>query len=667
MGESAKRITGTGEQANSVVSPRLVSLAILKANWNKGHSYLDSFVPFVAECLRTAGGPVSVADVQMSLRKTFGMRVPQHTLGTILHRATREDLVHRSDGLYYPNAAKLAERVLTPDRSELVRCYDALIGQMITFAKERYERTLTPKEATDALDGYVTEFGASTVLKGVAADVVFEPKVVAGREDEFIVHAFVEHLSETDPPSFGYFQTIVEGSMLASVVYLPEPGSVERKFRDSTVYLDTPFLLNLLGYQGEELAAPATELVQLLQELGARLACFDRTLAEVRGVLQGAQLYGTGRSTAVSEYFRTKSLRRSDVDLIIVGLPEALGAHNIRVVSAPGYSEKTAVDEVAFKEILERTVRYANEGTMQHDLDAIVAVHRLRGGRAQGILEESKAIFLTTNTKLVAASREFFRLEDDGFSWPQAITDRVLATLVWLKKPMRAPDLPRKQIMADCYAALRPNPVLWSQWLHEIEQVAKSGSYSDAQLDIMRYSPEAQRALMDKTFGDPSAVDDRTVGEVLAAAESTITAPVFDELNVERSRREEAEAEAERRRIAHDAAVAAVEEQTTMRHARLRVIADRRARLVGRGVLILLVCVLVLGALAAASGWGAFPGPAVSLWLRIPALILAAASGLVAVAGAGWGWNIAAFAKRVEASVAPRLHRRSLRKLGEEL
>src|ERR1700728_4268469 len=168
MGESAenlKRITGAASEASSVVSPRLVSLAILKANWNHGHSYLDNFVPFVAECLRTAVGPVSVADVQKSLRKTFGMRVPQHALQTILQRATREDLAQRRDGLYYPNTDKLAERVLTPQQSELLRCYDALIAEMITFAKERYERTLAPQEAAAVLDGYVSEFGASAVLK----------------------------------------------------------------------------------------------------------------------------------------------------------------------------------------------------------------------------------------------------------------------------------------------------------------------------------------------------------------------------------------------------------------------------------------------------------------------------------------------------------------------
>src|SRR5271170_5984715 len=157
MGEPAgdlSGIVGSAPPTGPVVSPKLVSLAILKANWNKGRTHLDGFVPFVAECLRTADGPVSAADVQKALRKTFGMAIPQHTLQTILNRATKEGLARRSDGLYHPSTAKLAERVLAPQRTELVRCYDALIGQMISFGGDRYQKELTTKVAADALDGY---------------------------------------------------------------------------------------------------------------------------------------------------------------------------------------------------------------------------------------------------------------------------------------------------------------------------------------------------------------------------------------------------------------------------------------------------------------------------------------------------------------------------------
>jgi hypothetical protein len=56
----------------------------------------------------------------------------------------------------------------------------------------------------------------------------------------------------------------------------------------------------------------------------------------------------------------------------------------------------------------------------------------------------------------VRAARRFFAAGYDGFTWPLAVLDHDLATLAWLKRPLQAPDLPRKQIIADCYAALRP-------------------------------------------------------------------------------------------------------------------------------------------------------------------------------------------------------------------
>ena len=61
------------------------------------------------------------------------------------------------------------------------------------------------------------------------------------------------------------------------------------------------------------------------------------------------------------------------------------------------------------------------------------------------MLENARAIFLTTNSSLVAASREFFQgeAEDANHAWPHAMLDTSLATLVWLKQPQRAPDLPR--------------------------------------------------------------------------------------------------------------------------------------------------------------------------------------------------------------------------------
>jgi hypothetical protein len=65
MTQPAGRESGHSERRVSpTISGHLVSLAILKENWNQGQTYLDNFVPFVAECLRGAEGQVTSGDVQ---------------------------------------------------------------------------------------------------------------------------------------------------------------------------------------------------------------------------------------------------------------------------------------------------------------------------------------------------------------------------------------------------------------------------------------------------------------------------------------------------------------------------------------------------------------------------------------------------------------------------
>ena len=671
MGHPAEPLSESPRPARSPISPRLVSLAILKENWNQGQTYLDNFLPFVCDCLRGAVGPVTVADVQQALRKRFSMTIPQAVVETLLKRTAKRGMSVRRDGTYEPDFDKLADTILTSKRDELLRCYSALIAQLRTFADERYGRVLTAGQAEDALNAYVSEFGAQTLLEGVAARE-FEPTVVVEAEVEYVTHAFIEHLGGTDPAAFDYFLKVVEGNMLASVVYLPEREAVERKLTGATVYLDTPFLLRALGYAGPELQAPAVELLDLLAANDARLACFEITLSELRGVVRGAgQGRGPGGGGAVAREFHRRGLRKADREILAEQLDEALEELHVKIESLPPHAVEWTVDEAQFHALLMKRVRYQKDETLLRDLDALTAVHRLRRGQRPVSFEQSRATFLTTNARLVRASREFFQWEDGGRTWPHAMLDTDVATLMWLKTPRKAPDLPRKRIMADCYAALRPSDALWNRWLNEIDRTAKSGSYSDSQLDIMRYSPDAQRALMDMTFGAEEAVTDQTVDQVLTSAKAAITAPLEAELAEERNRREAAEAVAEETRRNSEAAAAAMAASRTeleadrkQVHSRLRERDLKRAKRWGSA---LFVALLVVLAGAAAVTAAAFFVPVLSgaWWLRILVGVVLVTAVIATLAGWISGWNARDFVQGRELRLAQWLHRRSLRRVGQ--
>lgn len=673
------RVDGTSalQSPGETSSPRLVTLAILKANWNDGRSYLDNFVPFAVECLRESQQTLSVKQVQGALRRRFGMWIPEHAMQTILRRACRENLAIRSDGRYRPNTA-VALGPAAARHGDFLRCHAALVEQLRAYAGGRYGRTTTASQATAALDAYVAEFGTPIVVEGSAASREFAPEVVADPDLAFIVHAFVEHLAAADPSGFQYLTTVVEGSMLSSVVWLPHLGAVKRRFQESTTaYLDTPFLLRALGHLGPELAGPANELLELLRQHGASVACFDKTVAELRGViLQVGRQLGTRAPRGdgdVLTYFSQQGWRRADVELIAAGLEAELKRLGFRVLAAPAYDCRSDINEQELEAVLAAEVRYHREQALHHDLNALTAIDRLRRGRHQPILENCRAIFVTTNTNLVRAARKYFAGDFDGFSWPPAILDTDLATLLWLKQPMKAPALPQKQIMADCYATLRPSQAVWDRWMDEVARTEAAGTYSDEHLDYIRFSPDAQRMLMDLTFGDAAAIKASTVDQVVAAAEAAIIRPVTLQLEVAQSQladqqrlREDAESRATDAVSAREAAEKSLRLDRERRVANLERRSSRVARELGLVAFWALMAVIAVSLVMALMDYAPIPGPHLPLAVRVGAGAVTVVATLVAFAGAGWGFHGQAFRRHVEEWLHPRLLAHYLRLAGEE-
>lgn len=79
----------------------LVSLAILKVNFDLGKTYLDNFVPIVAECIRISEDDiVSLPVLQENLRSNFGLKIPQKVIEAILKRVKKGGFVYLEDRVY---------------------------------------------------------------------------------------------------------------------------------------------------------------------------------------------------------------------------------------------------------------------------------------------------------------------------------------------------------------------------------------------------------------------------------------------------------------------------------------------------------------------------------------------------------------------------------------
>ena len=523
----------------------ITSLAILKVNWDRKKRHIDNFVPFVAECLRlTPQKEVSLVQVQEMISNNFGITVPQGALKTVLKATERQGYVKKSADIYIKNETVIGNITLSRDRDDLLRKYESLIKKLLAFASEKHKVNWTQEEADNALLGFVQMHAVPILAACVEGMPIQTPSTTT--ETDYIVASFITDLEHGDPEGFKYLESVVKGSMLAGVLFYHDIGRVEQKFRNVEVYFDTNFLLRALGLSGLSIQGAYTELLNLLYELGADLRCFRHSFDEMRRILEAAEIAvrdahsSSVRSGENIEYLIRAGYKPSDVQILLNRLERELSDLHIQVKTKPPFNPKYSIDEAGLIASLRKDVGYLREESLRNDVDSLLSIVMLRKGNQSSFIESCTAIFVTTNHSLVKASRQFFNEKIDV---PACVPDDLFTTVVWLKRPLAAPNMPQKRILADCYAALNPPDPLWRQYVTEIYKLRQAGGLPETDFEILRYSSEAKAMLMEVTDGEPSAFVEGTLEEVLEKAKASIRAGTEKELQTEVIRRQTLEQE----------------------------------------------------------------------------------------------------------------------------
>ena len=638
-----------------MTSAAVVSLAILMVNWDqRKQDYLQTFVPMLAECLRLSPNEVvSLPSLRDDLRSRFGLAMPHSVLERLLGRVKRAGYVTRDEGpVYRPNRSALAGLDFRRVQQQVMVMHEAVVEELVKFQSKRYEAVWDRTEAEAALHSYLESEQVSFLAATTAERAVPLPRE-AGLGARYIVAMFVQHLHDVDPGKFDYLVTIAKGNMLAQAVFLPDPTQTSRRFRNTTVYLDTTLLLNALGYNGEARKAPCVELLELLYRAGAELRCFTHTLNETRGVLYAvaediADAGPSDRFNTATEYFIQTGHTASEVLLYAATLEKDLHGLRVTMVDTPSYGPddryKYVIDETKLGEVLAEEIRYRRDGPRMRDVDSISAIMRLREGKVAHLYEDSRALFVTTNAALARACISHFRDEDVPDAIPPCVSDRDLTTLLWLKMPSWATDLPRKRLIADCYAAMQPEPHLWHRYLQEIERLKERRLLTVEDVILVRHSIEAKQALMERTLGEESAFVQGTVTEILEATRRHIQEELQGELGVASQQRDEQKGRADR-----------LEEKDAKRRGAIRNRAASFAAGVTNVVAWLLFAILLLCALGSIVVASSAPRQSLGSYAVTAAIVVGAG---VYAYGLTWGGTVKGWLRGFEVGISNWLERR---------
>jgi hypothetical protein len=514
----------------------LASYALLKVNWSYGgKTYLDNFVPFVAEACYLSGGTkgVSVSEAVEAVKQSFGIDLPPQVMQTVFHRVAKGNLGHLKDKLLHLDFAAQKKRPrLLVQRSAFERSNAELVGKMQAFVLDSFGLTVGDDAAEAAL---YTAIAANSfeIVKSAVSGAQHTPDPGETPEQKATA-AFITRILASDPAGTAHIENLAMGATLAASVYLESADAQTRKFRDTAIYLDTPIALKALGYEGGPARDLTLQTLELARTFGARVAIFEHSVKEIRSVLQGSvdTLQQHGRRSRpvrpVDAYFRDNGYSAIEVQMFQEDVEEDLVELGVVVLGKPDDYARYGIDEKAFEATLQRIVGYRQRPTLLNDLDSIAAVVRLRKNRYPAALESSIATLLSDNTSLQRAART---LNGKHGQWDLVTLDSALATMLWLKQPTLAPTLPLVRVAADCLSALTPSRGFWEDFVVEVDKQVASGKITADDAVALRSTIEAQQAIVVTTGGNPTQLTAASVTRVRDQIVSALTAPVTERLD----------------------------------------------------------------------------------------------------------------------------------------
>ncbi len=567
----------------------LTSLAMLKVKINKNEDYLDYLRPFVLDVLASSP-PELITDTSIAsaLLERFGLVIPSRTVQIVLGRVARSGVLVRVDAIYRV-VKEIPPTDMAVRKAEAARHIAAVVTGLIDYDRQHSQRISDEEGAFAALIAFMSRF-AIPCLRAYLRGTAIPDRVSDEDWKVILVGQYAYELQQSNPERFGSLITLVQGHMIANALLCPDLEHAPRSYRSVIFYLDTPLLIRLLGLEGEPKAAATRELMALVEHLGGKFACFSHTLDELYyTILAAADSVSSGfGQMSIAQEARRSGTSRADLIQEALSLEDTLARAHIRIEPTPSYGPQHQIDEVSFGELLDRQVMYNNPKAREHDINSVRSIYVLRRGRYSPSIEKCHAVLVTSNTGFARAAYEFGMAYEESRDASSVITDFSLANTAWLKSPQRAPDLPRRELLAFAYAALYPSERFWSRVLEQAETLAASGHISAREHQLLRSGYVVQEELMKLTLGDEDALSDETLTETFRRVSAEIR-------NEEAEMRRAAEIEAERAASALDVERTRIREAIRCIHGECDRMARRDAKVAVLMVALGLGCICFLG------------------------------------------------------------------------
>lgn len=515
------------------------TLALLKVTFDHHQNiqdYLDIFIPLLITLIKNKKikSLNDTKNICEAFFNEYGLSIPYHPMLAILKKAIQKGYATEvSKGEFVPVFDKINSDEISSVSLEQEHFYQLLINRYISFSKKTHDIELSQDEASRHIIALLEDHDIDLVFVNEGRISVL-PQVDTKDININLPYDFVREMYEQDYDTFQLIADISFGHIIASSILYSYDLPKSKGIENVNYYLDIGILFGLVGIDGDDQKMVFENFIKSLGTTGGRIYIFNHTYNEFINILDTSKNwidnpnydpYKANRSLA---RFKSWGFHVTDIDLFIAKLPKLFSELNIERVDSPDPNEdkdyqlsdidlQKKIIEV-YKENYPYFDEEQKEGTIYLDVKSISAIYKLRKGCYPRLFEECSYLFVTRNSTLAYASKQFeLSINNPGrFFIPTTVTDIFVGTIIWLNSPLKInlEDANKKHLIANCYAALQPSRQLKRLFLAEVDKAASDNLLSDDEVNLLKNSYVAQTLLQEKTLGDATKVTGATPVEI---------------------------------------------------------------------------------------------------------------------------------------------------------
>ena len=557
-------------ETERVMGDKLIgSLALMRASILPD-DFISSYIPFVATLLYE--GDYQAVDLDLLIREfpaRYGFKIPRMPMITILKKCASKGMITKTTTGYNVVREAVSQYSFDSDTKSEILKYDTIVDKLKIYARTHFAKKYDDVTAQDIILAFLENNSAKTITFSFSEYTEEERK---SKQNMYIVSEFISNAAKTDYGLFGLIREISFAYMMASAITFGlEMESDEKKasshkantgFQNLTLYLDTPFLLRLLGLNTDEMRDASLELVSGLKENGVSFKIFGHTYDETLRIIEDCEnwvdnpQYEAKYASLALRTFVSRSYTKHDVSVFIADMPNKLAELSIGIDDTDYYHvmfDNKQIDEAPIREYIISTYKQSNSSfdetqksfTIECDVRSITHILKLWPRKRFRSYYDATYLFLTTNSTLAYATRRFTSHENRSamFNVFPCITDVFLGTIMWLDSPISAIEsFSKKKLLADCMAAVSPSEELIKRLSDSIEEMYSKSMISEKEYYLLKARAYQKDYLQRKTLNDENAFTDRITEEILEELKADLVAPInskVKELEAEKQKLQE--------------------------------------------------------------------------------------------------------------------------------